>query len=381
MKKIPYATQLLDEIDKEAVAAALDSAWLTQGPKVKEFERQVADYCDAKYAVAVNSGTAALHAACFAAGIKPGDEVITSPNTFVASANCILYCGGKPIFADIDAQTLNVDPAVIEQQITSKTKAIIPVHFAGQPCALDKIQALAKKHKLMVVEDAAHAIGAEYRGQKIGSAQYSDLTVFSFHAVKNMTTGEGGMVLTNNHDFYQQLLDFRTHGITRDKKKLTKPNEGDWYYEMNSLGFNYRLTDFQAALGLSQLGKLNEFIARRRAIVKKYNQAFEGISGLILPKEVADSQSAWHLYVIRVKDKHQEVFAALRQAGILVNVHYIPVYWQPYYQNLGYKKGLCLQAEAYYRSAITLPLYPKMSDQEQEFVIERVINAVNEVDK
>ncbi len=369
MKKIPYATQWLDEEDIKSVSEALRSDYLTQGPRVLEFEKKVAAYCGAKYAVAVNSGTSALHAACFAAGIKSGDEVITSPITFVASANCVLYCGGQPVFADVQADTVNIDPKEIEKKITDKTKAIIPVHFAGHPGDLKEIQSIAKKNNLIVIEDACHAIGAEYKSSKIGACKYSDMTVLSFHAVKHITTGEGGMILTNSEEYYKKLMMFRTHGITRD---LDKSQEEPWVYEMKHLGFNYRLTDFQCQLGLQQLKKLDQFVERRRAIVKRYNEAFSTLKNLTLPNERDGIKSSWHLYCVRVKGNRKDIFKKLRAAGVLVNVHYMPVYWQAYYQDLGFKKGLCQRAENYYSQAITLPLFPKMSDQDIAYVIQTV---------
>ncbi|MCX5749168.1 MAG: UDP-4-amino-4,6-dideoxy-N-acetyl-beta-L-altrosamine transaminase [Candidatus Saganbacteria bacterium] len=374
--KIPYATQWIDDDDIDAVVKALKTSHLTQGPVVNEFEKQVALYCGAKYAVAVNSGTSALHAACFAAGIGKGDEVITSPITFVASANCVLYCGGKPVFADIQEDTVNVDPLSIEKHIGSRTKAIIPVHFAGHPCDMKEIKRIADKSSLMVIEDCCHALGAENEGSKIGSCKHSDMAVLSFHAVKHITTGEGGMVLTNNKDIYEKLLMFRTHGITRQQDKLERPDEGPWYYEMQMLGFNYRITDFQCALGISQLSKLEMFVKRRREIVKKYNGAFSGIDGLVIPVERANVKSAWHLYVLRLKNDRKLIFDRLKKAGIGVNTHYFPVYLQPYYQSIGYLSGLCPKAENYYSQAITLPLFPKMSDEDVETVIKEVKKAV-----
>ena len=374
---IPYATQWVDDEDIAAVAQALKTAYLTQGPLVEKFEAKVASYCGAKYAVAYNSGTSALHGACYAAGLKEGDEAITSPITFVATANAVLYCGAKPLFADIDPQTINLDPATVAKRLTAKTKAILPVHYAGQPCEMAALSKLAKERNLTVIEDACHALGADYQGKKIGAGQYSDMTILSFHAVKHITTGEGGMVLTNNKDFYEKLKTFRTHGITRDPKILTEKDPGPWYYEMQALGFNYRLTDFQSALGISQLKKLDQFVARRREIVAHYQAAFKTLSGVttILEKDVC--RSAWHIYPIMVKGDRRAIFDALRAKGLGVNVHYIPVYWQPYYQRLGYQKGLCPRAEAYYESTITLPLYPKMSDEEVETVISVVKECVN----
>ncbi|MBU0630356.1 MAG: UDP-4-amino-4,6-dideoxy-N-acetyl-beta-L-altrosamine transaminase [Candidatus Margulisbacteria bacterium] len=372
MKTIPYATQWIDEEDIQAVAAALRSSHLTQGPLVDQFEAAVAAYCGAKYAVAFNSGTSALHGACFAAGLIAGDEAITSPITFVASANAILYCGAKPVFADIDPQTINLDPAAVAVRLTAKTKVLLPVHFAGQPCDLVALSKLAKERNLIVIEDACHALGADYQGEKIGAGQYSDMTILSFHAVKHITTGEGGMVLTNNKEFAQKLKTFRTHGITRDPQLLAEKDPGPWVYEMQALGFNYRLTDFQSALGISQLKKLDQFVARRREIVARYQAAFKIIPGLATIQEKPGCRSAWHIYPVMVKGDRRERFDSLRKVGIGVNVHYIPVYRQPYYRKLGYAQNECPQAENYYESAITLPLYPRLKDEEVDYVISKV---------
>jgi UDP-4-amino-4,6-dideoxy-N-acetyl-beta-L-altrosamine transaminase len=379
MKKfIPYARQWINEADIRAVTNVLRSDWLTQGTTVAKFEKAMANYTGAKYAVAVSSGTAALHAACFAAGIKEGDEVITSPITFAASANCVLYCGGKPVFADINPDTWNIDPSEIEKKIAQRTRAIIPVDFAGQPVELDKINKIAHKYNLVVIEDAAHALGAEYKSKKVGGL--SDMTIFSFHPVKHITTGEGGMILTDNRDYYQKLLMFRSHGITRDSKFMAK-DEGAWYYEMHYLGYNYRLTDIQCALGLSQLKRLNQFIARREAIVKRYNEAFGKIEEITIPYEKPDVKSAWHLYIIRLKlDKlkatRRKVFEELRNKKIGVNLHYIPVYRHPYYKRLGYQRGICPEAEKYYEEAISLPLFAKMTDLDIEYVIKTTGNTI-----
>ncbi|MBI4833604.1 MAG: UDP-4-amino-4,6-dideoxy-N-acetyl-beta-L-altrosamine transaminase [Planctomycetes bacterium] len=372
-KFIPYAQQWVDEADIRAVVKVLKSDWLTQGPKIAEFEKDVADYTGAKYAVAVSSGTAALHCACLSADIKKGDEVITTPITFAASANSVLYCGAKPVFADIKPDTWNINPKEIERKISSKTRAIIPVDFTGQPADLDEIKKIARKHKLVVIEDAAHAMGAIYKGKKVGGL--SDLTILSFHPVKHVTTGEGGMILTNNFHYYQKLLMIRTHGITRRKDLLTK-DEGSWYYEMHHLGYNYRLTDFQCALGLNQLKRLNQFLARRRSIVTQYNEAFKKIKEITIPYETSGVNSAWHLYIIRVKSNRREIFEALRRKKIQVNVHYIPVYYHPYYRKLGYKKGICSNAERYYEEAMTLPLFPKMTDSDVDYVIKIVKNVI-----
>lgn len=378
MRKIPYATQWLDNEDVKAVIKALTLTYLTQGPLVKKFEEKVAAYCGAKYAVAVNSGTAALHIACLASEISSKDEVITSPITFVASANCILYCNGKPVFADVQKDTINIDPEEIKKKITGKTKAIIPVHFAGHPCDLKDIYDIAKKNNLIVIEDAAHALGAQYKRSKIGSCKYSDMTVFSYHAVKHITTGEGGMITTNNEKLYKKLLMYRSHGITRERALLKNKHIGNWYYEMQFLGFNYRLTDFQCALGISQLTKIGNFIARRRLIVEKYNKAFSAQYYVTLPIEKQGCCSSWHIYPIRVQSNRKKVFNKLRESGIGVNVHYLPVYRQPYYCQLGYKANDCPQADDYYEQAITLPLYPKMSDNDVSAVIMIVSSVLKE---
>lgn len=365
--QIPYGTQWIDEEDIQAVEEVLRSSYLTTGPSVEGFEKAVAEYTGAKYAVAIANGTAALHAACYAAGIGEGDEVITTPITFAASSNCVLYMGGKPVFADIDEKTYNIDPKEIEKKITPKTKAIIPVHYTGQPCDMDEIHRIAKEHNLIVIEDAAHALGAEYKGKKIGGL--SDMTILSFHPVKHITTGEGGMILTNRKDFYERLKLFRSHGITRDADKLLHP-EGGWYYEQQDLGFNYRITDIQCALGISQMKKLPMFVERRRQIAEKYNRELAGIDGLGLPAQAEYGNSAWHLYVIQVPAaRRKEIYDRLRVAGILVNVHYIPVYHHPYYRKNGYKEVCCPNAEKQYASAISLPMFPKLTEEEQDYVI------------
>lgn len=369
---IPYGRQWLDKEDIESVISVLKSDFITQGPKVKEFEDKVANYCGAKYAVAVSSGTAALHIACLAAGIKNGDEVITTPISFAASANCVLYCGGRPVFADIEDDTVNINPAEIEKKITKRTVAIIPVDFAGHPCDLKEIQKIAKKHNLVIIEDACHALGAEYRGTKIGSCEFSDITVFSFHPVKHITTGEGGMVLTNRKDLYKKLTVFRNHGIVRNRKDLLRKNEGSWYYEIQDLGFNYRITDFQCALGISQLKKLGRFIKRRRRIANNYRKELSKIDAITLPVEKDYAKSVWHIYVIRVNRERKKIFNKLAKEGIGVNVHYRPIYLHPFYKQLGYKEGLCPKAEKYYREALTIPLYPKMKNEDFSYIIAKL---------
>lgn len=370
---IPYGRQSINEDDIQAVVDVLKSDFLTTGPKIEEFEKKVAEYTGARYAVAIANGTAALHAACFAAGISAEDEVITTPITFAASANCALYCGAKPVFADIDPVTYNIDPNSIEACITPHTKAIIPVHYTGQPCDMDKIQAIAEKYKLIVIEDAAHALGASYHGKKIGSI--SDMTTFSFHPVKHITTGEGGMIMTNNEIFYTRLKLFRTHGITRDRAYLHQ-DDGPWYYEQMDLGYNYRITDIQCALGISQMDRLNQFVARRRELAARYNQAFSGCEDIIVPKQFPDTDSSWHLYVIQVKNNRRDIFEKMRAAGIGVNVHYIPVYTFPYYQNHGYQDVHCIHAEELYQHIISLPMYPDLTDEQQNYVIKTLLGII-----
>ncbi|MGG6407640.1 UDP-4-amino-4,6-dideoxy-N-acetyl-beta-L-altrosamine transaminase [Bacillus toyonensis] len=371
---LPYGQQQIDEHDIQAVVDILKGDFLTTGPTIQQFEKSIAKYVGAKYAVSFSNGTAALHAACYAAGITEGDEVITTPMTFVASANCILYQGGKPVFADIDNETYNISPKSIEEKITNKTKAIIPVHFTGQPVELDAIQKIAKENNLIIIEDAAHALGATYKNKKIGSI--GDMTMFSFHPVKHITTGEGGVITTNNPLFYEKLVQFRTHGIERNPQKLLE-NHGPWYYEMQFLGYNYRLTDIQAALGLSQLSKLDSFIKTRKKYVDIYNKEFSYLSEITIPKQLPQTDSSWHLYIIRLNTKllkcnRKEIYEALQRENIGVNVHYIPVHLQPFYQKLGYGKGICPQAENIYEEIITLPLFPKMTEADVWDVIQAV---------
>ena len=376
MMYIPYGRQSLDEADIQAVVQVLKSDYLTTGPMVAEFERRVAEYVGAKYAVAVSNGTAALHVACLAAGIKAGDEVITSPITFAASANCVLYCGGIPVFADIDGESYNISPEEIEKKITENTRAIIPVHYTGQPCDMEEIHRIARKHHLIVIEDAAHALGAEYKGQKIGSL--SDMTCFSFHPVKPITTGEGGMITTNDEELYKRLLLFRSHGITREEEFLSE-NQGGWDYEQVELGYNYRITDIGCALGNSQLDKLDGFVERRREIAVRYDEAFTGCEAIKTPVQMEGCHSGWHLYMIQVlRQERKAVFDQLRKAGIGVNVHYIPVYHHPYYQRNGYRDIHCREAEKFYERAISLPIFPSLTREQQDYVIEQVLKAVEE---
>ena len=380
-KLLPYGHQWIDEEDIKVVIEVLRSDWITQGLKVAEFEEEFARYVGAKYAVAVNSGTSALHTACFAENIEKGDEVITTPITFAASANCVLYQGGIPVFADIDANTLNIDPEEIKKKITKRTKALIPVDFTGLPLDLEKILQIAKDNDLIIIEDASHALGATYKNSKIGSI--SDMTIFSFHPVKHITTGEGGMITTNNEKFYEKLKLFRTHGITKERDKLLN-YDGPWYYEMQELGYNYRLTDFQCALGLSQLKKIDRIIQWRREIVQKYNCEFKAMPEIKIPQiNPATSNPAWHIYMIQLNLKslklgRKEIFEALRAENIGVNVHYIPIHLQPYYQKrFGYHLGDFPKAENYYSRAITLPIFPKMTEKDINDVIKAVKKVIN----
>ncbi|MBB6692222.1 UDP-4-amino-4,6-dideoxy-N-acetyl-beta-L-altrosamine transaminase [Cohnella xylanilytica] len=378
---LPYGSQWLDDEDREAVMKVLRGDFITQGPAIAAFEQAIAEHVGARYAVAFSNGTAALHGACFAAGIGPGDEVITSPITFLASSNCVLYQGGKPVFADIDPHTYNIDPDRVEERITSRTRAIIPVDFTGQPAEMDRIMALAEKHNLVVIEDAAHSLGASYKGRKVGSIAH--MTMFSFHPVKHITTGEGGMIVTDDEEYYRKLLLFRNHGMTRNPEELER-NDGPWYYEMHALGFNYRMTDLQAALGSSQLRKLDRFVQQRRDIARTYNEAFEGIPGLVMPKQHPDADSSWHLYVLRWETENfratrREIFEGLRAQNIGVNVHYIPVYRQPYYKGLGYSAEGCPNAEQYYETAISLPIFPRMTADDVRDVIQAVTQTTKQL--
>lgn len=368
---IPYGRQHIDRADVNAVVRVLRSDWLTQGPMVPRFENALARYCGAKYAVVFSSGTAALHGAYFAAGLGVGDECITSPLTFAATANAALYLGARPVFADVDEYG-NLDSREAEKRMNKKTKALVAVDYGGVPADLRALKRLAKRQGLVFIEDACHALGATYRGKRIGSI--ADLTVFSFHPVKSITTGEGGAVLTHDKKYYDRLQTFRTHGLTKDPSRFEGKSPGDWYMEMQSLGFNYRLTDMQAALGLSQMKKLPRFIAARRRLAARYGRDLADLSSyLILPYEKPQSRSSWHLYVVRLKDvlieRRSAIFAALRRAGIGAQVHYIPVYHHPYYQTFGYTNVRCPRAEEWYASAISLPIFPDLTDREQSRVI------------
>lgn len=378
---IHYGRQWIDEEDIKMVDDVLRSDFLTCGPKVVELERKLEAYTGTDYAVAVSNGTAALHCACLAAGIGPGDEVITTPLTFAASANCILYCGAIPVFADVDPESYNIDPASIESKITKKTKAVIAVDFTGQVVKIKEIREICNKHSLIFIEDAAHSIGTRYNGSPVGAL--ADITCFSFHPVKTITSGEGGAVVTNNREFYKKLVLAHTHGITHDKDLMEgASDEGVWYYEQISLGYNYRMTDFQAALLLSQLNKLDRFKDRRDEIVNQYNEAFRNIPEIIIQKEIPESNTCRHLYIIRLELNRltctrRQFFDAMAAENIQCQVHYIPVYWFPYYQNLGYEKGLCPNAEEIYKSIMSIPLYPQMTNRDAEDVIHATVKVVD----
>jgi UDP-4-amino-4,6-dideoxy-N-acetyl-beta-L-altrosamine transaminase len=386
MGVIPYGRQDVDDNDIRAVLDVLRSEWLTQGPAICRFERGVADYVGATHAVAVSSATAALHLSCLSLGLGRGDVLWTVPNTFVASANCALYCGASVDFVDIDPETYNMSVDALSAKLATARKSgrmpkvVVPVHFAGQSCDMQGIAALAQEYGFRVLEDASHAIGGCYRGEKIGSCRYSDVAVFSFHPVKIITTGEGGLVLTRNSELAASTRLLRTHGVTREQTLLSKPAEGAWYYEQIALGLNCRMTDIQAALGASQMRRIDAFLARRRAIAARYDAELASLP-VTPPVQREWAQSAWHLYVIQVKqasgrNRRRQVFDRLREAGILVNVHYIPVHLQPYYQSLGFKAGDFPVAEAYYSNCITLPMYASLTDSQQEYVIEQVRRAV-----
>lgn len=374
---IPYGKQSVDEDDIQAIVDVLKGDYLTTGPNVVAFEEALVELTGAKYAVAISNGTSALHAACYAAGITKGDEVITTPITFAASANAVLYCGGTLVFADINPETYNIDPASIKEKITNKTKAIIAVDFTGQAVEVDEIKAICEKYNLVFIEDSAHSINTEYKGEQIGSL--ADMTTLSFHPVKTITTGEGGAILTNDEAYYNKMLLFRSHGITRDEALLSHmPYKG--FNEQIALGYNNRMTDFQAALGVSQLKKIKAFSARRSEIVKQYDEAFESVPEITIQKEIEESNTSRHLYVIRLNTElltvgRDEIYGALTAENIGLQVHYMPVYWHPYYQELGYEKGLCPNSEALYEQIFTIPLYYSLTDDE----VKLVITAVNKV--
>jgi len=373
--KIYYGHQYLDQADYDAVLDVLKSDYLTCGPKIGELEAKLCEITGAKYAVVCSNGTAALHMAAMAAGVGVGDELITTPITFAASANCALYCGAKPVFADINEKTYNIDPASVKEHITSATKAVVAVDYTGQAVELDELQAICKENNLVLIEDAAHSIGTKYNGKGVGSI--ADMTTFSFHPVKTITGGEGGAVLTNSEEYYQKLLLARAHGITRDAALMEHEIDGPWYYEQVDLGYNFRMTDIQAGLIISQLDKLPMFSARRKEIVARYNEAFEKNDACIVQEEIPQSDTTRHLYILRLNPEkltinRREFFDALAAENIICNVHYIPVYYFPHYERLGYKKGLCPKAEKLYDEMITLPLYYGMSDQDCDDVIKAV---------
>lgn len=373
--KIFYGHQFIDEDDIQAVVDVLKSDYLTCGPKIGELEEKLCEVTGAKYAVVCSNGTAALHIACLAAGVMPGDEVITTPITFAASANCALYCGAKPVFADINENTYNIDPAHVEKLTTERTKAVVAVDFTGQSVELDRLLTHCREHNLVLIEDGAHVIGTSYKGRMNGSI--ADMTTMSFHPVKTVTGGEGGAVLTNSKEYYEKLLLYRAHGITRDPKLMEHEPDGPWYYEQITLGMNYRMTDMQAALIISQLNKLPRFMERRKAIVKAYNEAFSKLPQLFVQQEIPESDTTRHLYILRIRPEkltidRKQFFEALAAENICCNVHYIPTYYFPYYERLGYKRGLCPKAEKLYAEEISLPLYYAMTDQDVEDVIRAV---------
>ena len=372
---LSYGRQYIDEEDIQAVADTLRSDYLTCGPRITQLEEKLCEVTGAKYCVAVSNGTAALHIAAIAAGIKEGDEVITTPITFAASANCALYCGARPVFADINPDTYNIDPASIRKCITDKTKAVVAVDFTGQAVELDEIRAICKEHNLVLIEDAAHSIGTRYNGQPIGSI--ADMTTFSFHPVKTVTAGEGGAVTTNDPVLYQKLLLAHAHGITRDRSQMVHPTDDPWYNEQVNLGYNYRMTEFQAALLMSQLKKLEAFSKRRKEIVKMYDEAFSKIPEVKVQKEIPESDTTRHLYILQLDDRklsctRREFFDALHAENIYSQVHYLPVYWHSHYENLGYPKGICPNAEHYYRQSMSLPLYYSLTDEDVKDVIHAV---------
>lgn len=382
---IPYGKQDISAEDIAAVAEVLRSDFLTQGPVVPRFEKAVADASNVQYGVAVNSATSALHIACLALGVGAGDIVWTSPVTFVASANCALYCGADVSFVDIDPDTYNLCPQALERKLKLAEqqgvlpKVIIPVHLAGQSCDMKAISVLAKQYNIHVIEDASHAIGADYAGDAVGSCRFSDITVFSFHPVKIVTTAEGGVAVTNQSHLAERMQRLRSHGITRDPELMTKASDGAWYYQQIELGFNYRMTEMQAALGLSQMQRLSSFVERRRVLANRYNELLSDLP-VTLPQQLADSASSWHLYIVRfhlekIEKTHSQIFDEFRVAEIGVNLHYIPVHLQPYYSDLGFKQGDYPVAEAYYANAMSIPLFHSMTDAQQDEVV-RVLKEI-----
>lgn len=385
---IPYGRQSLDQADIDAVVAVLQSDWLTQGPSIERFEQAMARRCEAGFGVAVCNATAALHIACLAAGLGPGDRLWTTPNTFLASANCGRYCGAEVDFVDIDPRTWNMDARALARKLEAAERSgtlprvVVAVAFSGQSCDMRAMAQLAKRYDFVLIEDASHAVGASYAGRPVGCGEFAAMTVFSFHPVKIITSAEGGMVLTNDPRLADHLRRLRSHGMTRDPAQMSEPSHGPWYYQQTELGFNYRITDLQAALGLSQLDKLEGFVARRRQLAARYQQLL-GDLPLTLPQAQADAESAWHLYVVRlqterIRRSHREVFEALRAASVGVNLHYIPVHLQPYYRDLGFAAGDFPEAERYYAEAISLPLFPALDDVRQTYVAEQLRRLVLE---
>jgi UDP-4-amino-4,6-dideoxy-N-acetyl-beta-L-altrosamine transaminase len=383
---IPYGRQDITQADIDAVVEVLRSDFLTQGPMVPRFERAVAEHCGVPHALAVNSATSALHIACLALGLGPGDWLWTSPITFVASANCGLYCGAQVDFVDIDPRTYNISVQALEAKLVVAEregrlpKVVVPVHLCGQPCEMEAIHALGQKYGFRIIEDASHAIGGAYKGEPIGNCRYSDITVFSFHPVKIITTAEGGMATTRDDALAERMALLRSHGITRDPVRMTHPPDGDWYYQQVDLGYNYRMTDVQAALGASQMARIGQYIARRHALARRYDNILQGLP-VTTPWQQPDGHSGLHLYVIRLQldriaKSHSEVFSALRQRGIGVNLHYIPVYTQPYYRRMGFRPGDFPAAERYYAEAISLPMYATLSDAQQDEVAAALRSAV-----
>ena len=374
-----YGKQNINEEDIREVENVLRSDFLTQGPAIERFEKRVAEYCGAKHAVAVTNATSALHIACLAAGLGPGDVLWTSPITFVASANCGRYCGADVEFVDIDAKTYNMSMTALEEKLRQAEvkgrlpKVVVPVHLAGQSCDMKRIHELATAYGFTVLEDASHAVGAEYLGGKVGSCEFSDMAVFSFHPVKIITTGEGGMVLTNSKELYEKLTLYRSHGITRESAFMTHESDGPWYYQQINLGFNFRMTDIQAALGCSQMQRLDEFVARRGHLAARYDKLLEGLP-LVTPYVQHDAVPSWHIYVVRVdfsrvKKTKQEIFDEMKERGVMLNLHYIPVHTQPYYEQLGHKPEECPEAMKYYEEAMTLPLYYDLTDEQQGNIV------------
>jgi UDP-4-amino-4,6-dideoxy-N-acetyl-beta-L-altrosamine transaminase len=386
MQAIPYGRQDISQTDIDAVVSVLQSDFLTQGPMVPKFEESVASYCGTQHALAVNSATSALHIACLALGLGPGDWLWTTPITFVASSNCGLYCGAKVDFVDIDSRTYNLCPTALERKLVQAErdgrlpKVVVPVHLCGQPCDMDAIHFLGQKYGFKIIEDASHAIGGKYKDEPIGNSRYSDITVFSFHPVKIITTAEGGMALTNSAELANKMALLRSHGITRDPIHMTRATDGPWYYQQIDLGFNYRMTELQAAMGVSQMTRLNAYVARRHELARRYDKLLASLP-VITPWQHADSYSGLHLYPIRLKldhirVTHRQVFESLRQQGIGVNLHYIPVHTQPYYERMGFKVGDFPESEQYYAEAISLPMYQTLTDTQQDQVVLALNNAI-----